>query len=500
MQAFRKPSWIAGAALLAVGAVLGAWITVKTGAFPFHYTPVPAAAQDIAGAINFKDGFGPIVKKVQPAVVSVYSTQNVRVLRSSQNLPDSLREFFGDNFGPFNFNLEPQDRTRRGLGSGVIIRQDGYILTNNHVVDDANSVRVALQDGREFDAKIIGTDPQTDLAVLKIDATGLPVADLGDSSKVEVGHVVLAMGNPFGVGQTVTMGIVGATQRRGLRIEDYEDFIQTDAAINPGNSGGALVNMNGQVIGINTAIISGGPSVLGGGGGNQGVGFAIPINMAKNVMQQIIDHGKVTRGWLGVMIQPVTPDIAQQFNLSGEPRGSLIGDVTAGSPAERAGLKRGDIILGLNGTEIKDRDELRLRIASMAPGSTANLRVFRDGREQQIAVTLGELPAQTARSRGSSSGEGGGPQLGVEVSPVTPQLSRQYNLGGGVNGLVITNVSPGSAAAEAGLRPGDVIVEVNRLAVRDVTQFRQMVRGANGSLLLLIHREGSTMYVTVRPR
>ncbi len=502
MSIFKRKSVIAGIALLAVGALLGAWITAKTGQFPFSYSHVQASAADIADGITLKTGFGPIVKKVQPAVVSVLSTQNVKVSQNDQQLPDNsfFRQFFGNQFGQ-PFEAPPQERQRRGLGSGVITSADGYILTNNHVVENADEVKVSLSDGRELPAKIIGTDPESDLAVLKIDATNLPVVEFGDSSHVDVGDVVLAMGNPFGVGQTVTMGIVGATARRGLGIEDYEDFIQTDAAINPGNSGGALVNMNGELVGINTAIISGGGG-FGGEGGNQGVGFAIPVNMAKNVMSQIVDHGKVSRGWLGVLIQGVTPEIAKQFNLPGEPRGALVGDVTADSPAAKAGLKRGDIVVAMNGQKVPDSIDLRLRVGSMKPNSTADLDIYRDGKEQQIAVNLGEKPSdqQISSNAPNSQSNGSGPQLGIQVQAITPQIRQQMGLRAGVNGLVIAGVQQGSPAAEADLHEGDVIQEVNRTAIHDVNQFRDMVHNSTGPLLLLINRDGQTHFVTVKPR
>jgi serine protease Do len=284
-------------------------------------------------------------------------------------------------FGPHGL---PRERREQGLGSGVIVSTEGYILTNNHVVEGASEIKVHLHDRREFKALVVGTDPQTDIALLKIDATNLPALTLGDSSKLRVGEFVLAIGNPFGVGQTLTMGVVGATGRGGLNIEEYEDFIQTDASINPGNSGGALVNVAGELIGINTAIISR-------GGGNQGVGFAVPINMARYVMEEILKRGKVVRGWMGMTIQEVTPDIARAFNLA-EARGAMVADVMPDSPAARAGIMTGDIIVEINGERVADSRALRLKVAQMSPGTSVTLKLLRPDGEREVKLMLGELP------------------------------------------------------------------------------------------------------------
>ena len=493
---FRNRSVLAGAALVAVGAVAGAWITEKTGQFPFSYNQVPAAAQSSAEPeVSFRAGFGAIVKKVQPAVVSVMSTTNAKRVetRRTPNLPDGLdlRDFFGGNV-PFDVPQGP----RQGLGSGVIVTADGYIVTNNHVVDGADQVKVSMQDNREFTAKVIGRDAQSDVAVLKIEASGLPHVEFGNSDSVQVGDIVLAMGNPFGIGQTVTMGIVGATHRNTPeRIEQYEDFIQTDAAINPGNSGGALVSVKGELIGINTAIISR-------SGGNQGVGFAIPAKTARNVMDQLVKHGKVSRGHLGVTIQSVNSAIAKQFGLSGT-NGALISDVTDNSPAERAGLKPGDIVTEVNGSRIADSDDLRVRIAALAPGAAAKLKVFRDGSDRDISVTLGSQPGQEVASNGSGPASSDGPRLGVSVEPASRSGRNR------TTGLVITDVAQGSAAEEAGLRTGDVILEVNRKAVSDPAEFQRIVRGAANEALLLYVESGSDRgatkgsarhFITVQPR
>jgi serine protease Do len=449
------------------------------------------AAQTALPEVSLKTGFGPIVKKVQPAVVSVKSIVRPQAGKQRMNLPRGFEDLFGDQM--------PDQGARSGLGSGVIVSSDGYVVTNHHVVDGADQVEVALQDNRKFTAKVVGKDDQSDIAVLKIDTTGLPYLTFGNSDTVEVGDVVLAMGNPFGVGQTVTMGIVGATHRNTpQRIEEYEDFIQTDAAINPGNSGGALVNLKGELIGINAAIISR-------GGCNQGIGFAIPAKTASLVSDQIRKNGKVSRGHLGVSIQSVNEDLAKHFGLTGSPRGALIGDVTSGSAADKAGLKSGDIILEVNGSRVGDSNDLRMKIASLTPGATANLKVFRNKAEQSFAITLGSQPGQEQLSRNSDSAEdNSGPKLGIAVEPRSPRL-RNSNRPATGGGLTISRVEPGSAADEAGLKQGDVILQVNGKEVGDVAEFQKLVRAAGGqSMLLHVEstdgRNTARHFVTVQPR
>ncbi len=358
---FRGRRWLAAASITTALAVTG--VMAATGHLPFEgHTPptVKVSARSEAAAGR---GYSSVVKRVLPAVVNISTSKVVKTetgMRGmdQQGLDPFFRQFFGEDFG--RRSQVPRERRERALGSGVVISPDGYILTNNHVVDNANEVTVTLRDKREFKAKVIGTDPRTDIAVIKIDAGTLPFATLGDSSKVEVGDVVLAMGNPFGIGQTVTMGIVSATGRSGMGIEEVEDFIQTDAPINPGNSGGALIDDEGHLIGINTAILSGNS------GGNQGIGFAVPINMAHHVMDQIVEHGKVDRAYLGILPQDVTPAIAKAFNAKSN-EGALVGDITPDSPASRSDLKKGDIILSINGEPVVDANQLRLKIGMMAP-------------------------------------------------------------------------------------------------------------------------------------
>ena len=438
-------------------------------------------------------GFAPVVRKVLPSVVNISSSKVSKVPAGYfEQMPDDplFRQFFGrEGNGRFNVPRQAPQQREKALGSGVVMTPDGYILTNNHVVDGATNVRVTLGDKREFTAKVVGTDPKTDIAVLRIDATNLPAITVGNSARVEVGDFALAIGDPFGVGQTVTMGIVSATGRSHLGIEDYEDFIQTDAPINPGNSGGALVNDRGELIGINTAILAHGSE------GNQGIGFAIPANMARTVMEQIVKNGKVTRAYLGIVPQDVTPAIARAFGQK-EPRGALVGDVSANSPAQRAGLERGDIISEVNGQPVANSNDLRMTISMMAPDSNVNLKVLRSGGERQVVVKLDELPTTEAavepRSHGTSSA-----LSGVSVEDLTAQTSKELGLPADSQGVVITDVRASSPAAEAGLRRGDVIQEVNHKLVRNTSDFERLAGASKEETLLLVNRQGSTMYLAV---
>src|SRR5438309_5983925 len=372
-------------------------------------------------------GFAPVVKKVLPTVVNISSSRVSRVpTEFFEQLPDDpmFRQFFGNDFDRgFRIPRQAPEQREQGLGSGVIMTQDGYILTNNHVVDGATNVTVPLADKREFKAKVVGTDPKSDIAVLKIDTTNLPCITVADSSKVQVGDYALAVGNPFGVGQTVTMGIVSATGRSHLGIEQYEDFIQTDAPINPGNSGGALVNDRGELIGINTAIIAHGSE------GNQGIGFAIPANMARNVMEQIVEHGSVTRAYLGIVPQDVTPNLAKEFGEK-EARGALVADVSAGSPAQKSGLERGDIIVEVNGKPVADSNDLRMTISMMPPDSEAHLKVLRSGSEREIGVKLSTLPTEEAAAHSEDHGNTSASSVlsGVSVENLDAESASDHGL------------------------------------------------------------------------
>jgi serine protease Do len=454
---------------------------------PLDESPVPRNSGPFAS-------FAPIVKKVTPGVVKIVVTGKA----TNVSVPDMFgfndpfwRHFFGDQFGRQMPNRQLTPPRQHGLGSGVIVTKDGYILTNNHVVDNADELKVTLQDGREFTAKVIGRDPKSDIAVIKIDANNLPVVPMADSDKVQVGDIVLAIGNPFGVGQTVTTGIVSATGRGNLGIEDYEDFIQTDAAINPGNSGGALVDIEGRLIGVNTAIFSR-------SGGNQGIGFAIPSDLARTVMDSLIQYGHVTRGYLGVMIQDVTPALAREFKLK-DATGALVGDVVAKGPADKAGFKDGDVVLEYDGKKVVDSRRLRLAVGETKPGTTVPVKILRDGDSKTLHVTVQQLPGTEKLAQNNpASGEDNGTLNGVTVSDLDQQTREQLKVPENIKGVVITEVQPDSPAAEAGLKQGDVIQEINRHPVKDAEQAVQMTENTKDKITLLrIWSNGGSHYVVV---
>jgi serine protease Do len=400
-----------------------------------------------------------------------------------------MAPFFSDPFFRFFPGPEAGPRRERSLGSGVIVTRDGYVLTNNHVVEGAQEIRVTLDDRREFRARLVGADAKTDLAVLKLPGSEFEVLPLGDSSRVEVAEVVLAIGNPFGLTQTVTMGIVSAIGRANVGIADYEDFIQTDAAINPGNSGGALVSASGALIGINTAIFTQ-------SGGYMGIGFAVPVNMARQVMDQLVTRGRLRRGYLGVTVQELTPAVARGLGLTAT-KGILVADVASDGPAAKAGVQRGDVISAIDGKPVEDVGHFRNLVASAEPGTRARLALLREGREQAVEVTIGEVPEPTAvAAPAATPGRPASP--GLSVTEVTPELARKLGLPPGVRGAVVIEVRPGGLAAEAGLRPGDVIQEVNRRPVRSAGEFARAVEQAGaGDLVVLVNRGGSTAYVVV---
>jgi len=441
-----------------------------------------------AAEVSFLSGFTPIVKSALPAVVNISTSKKVQVSeRETSPFSGPFRDFFGpDSFDQFG---GPRERQENSLGSGVIVSSEGYILTNNHVVQGATDIDVVLSDERLLKGRIIGGDAKTDIAVIKVEDKKLPALTLANSASVQVGDFALAIGNPFGVGQTVTMGIVGATGRGGFGIEHYEDFIQTDAAINPGNSGGALVNIRGELIGINTAIVAR-------SGGSQGVGFAVPTNMARPVMEQILKQGKVIRGYLGISIQTMSPELAKSFG-SKTTQGALIADVVPDGPAAKAGLRRGYIVLAVDGEPVLDSRRLTLRISQATPGTAVALRLLRDGQEQNIRITLGELPSDPDRAQAPAVQRGQGTALeGVAVENLTPDIARQLNLPPQTRGVVVVQVRPETAAA-TGLRRGDVIEEVNRRSVATVGDYEQAVRQTGGEVLLLVNRGGSSSYIVI---
>jgi serine protease Do len=451
---------------------------------------------------DLSDGFMAVAEQVTPAVVSIRSERLVSVpnwQRFEDPFDDPIfREWFRD--WPFRApelrerfgmrlprrEVEPQLR-QRGLGSGIIVDADGYILTNHHVVRDADKLIVVLAgNGRkEYEAKVVGSDPKSDLAVVKIDANNLPVAKLGDSDAMKVGQWVVAIGAPFGLKHTVTAGIVSAKGRANVGVADYEDLLQTDAAINPGNSGGPLVNLRGEVIGVNTAISSR-------SGGFEGIGFAIPINMAKQLLPTLKAGGKIARGYLGAFIQDATAELAEKFGNK-ETKGALVAELAPDAPASKAGVEVGDIIIRFNGKPVEDAHQLRIAVASAAPGSQATLVVLRKGEEKPIEVTLGELPVEVAAASGSVANT----ELGISVQTLTPELARNYGVRE-ERGVVVTAVERGSSAHLAGVRDGDVIIEVNRKRITNTQEFQTAVAASPKSVLLLIKNNEGTKFVVIR--
>ena len=455
---------------------------------------VPIDESPVARDGMTRGSFAPIVKTVAPVVVKIMTTMTMKSPAQGDfpGLDDPFwRRFFGDQSGQMRPRQQPGRHVERGIGSGVIVTKDGYILTNNHVVDGASEVKVTLQDGHEYIAKVIGRDAKSDIAVVKIDAGDLPFVRMADSEKVQVGDVVLAVGNPFGVGQTVTQGIVSATDRGNMGIEDYEDFIQTDAAINPGNSGGALIDIDGRLIGINTAILSR-------SGGSQGVGFAIPSNLARTVMESLVKNGHVTRGYLGVSIQTITPALAEEFSLKSS-KGALVGDTTADSPAAKAGLKSGDVIVKFNGKDVDDSRRLQLQVAETAPGAKVPVEIIRDGSSKTIDVTVKSQPGTEKLAENVSTDKTDtGTLNGVGVTDLDRDARGQFNIPKEVTGAVVTQVDPDSAAAEAGLKPGAVIQEINHQAVKGAEDaIRLTEHPKTKRTLVRVWENGGSHYVVV---
>ncbi len=430
-----------------------------------------------------------VAKRARPSVVNISVLSKATLPQPSIPFFDDpfFRRFFGDEFGRrFQQPEQPEGPREQGTGSGVIVSSDGYIITNNHVVEHADRVRVLLSDKRKFDADVIGTDPKTDLALIKIDADDLPAIRWGDSSQLHVGEMVMAIGSPFGLNQTVTMGIISAVGRANVGIVDYEDFIQTDAAINPGNSGGALVNLKGELVGINTAIFSQ-------SGGNMGIGFAIPSNMAKSIQRSLLKHGKVIRGWLGVSIQDLTPDLKEQFDAK-DASGALVSDVVKDGPAEKAGIKRGDIITRYDGNPVENTVRLREFVAETVPDSTVEIEILRDGRTRKLRVTIGEMPKNMASLSQAGEAEGNNALAGVRVELVPPEK-------GSEEGVSVKSVQPGSPADLAGIQPGDIILEINRHSVENVDDFRRLTQKLepDDRVLVLLQRGRSTIFLSIAP-
>ncbi len=469
------------------------------GALPVAAQTAPAPPPDPKAILeSLERTFVSVAERVMPAVVHIDATpkesprergpREGRDPRERLSPPERreferrFREFFGEDFERFFRQRPPERREARSQGSGVIVDKSGIVLTNNHLIENAGEIEVGLSDKRKLKAKVLGRDPKTDLAVLKIEADGeFPTAELGDSDRLRVGQWAIAVGNPFGLDRTVTVGIISATGRQDLRVTTYESFIQTDAAINPGNSGGPLVSLDGKVIGINTAIVSVG----------QGIGFAIPASMVRRVMPQLVATGRVTRGWLGIRIQPLTADLAPSFGVK-EGDGVLVADVMPGSPAETGGLKSGDVILEVEGRKTAEVPDLQKIVADTEPGKAARVTVLRDGRRETLSVKIGEMPADepVVASRGTE-------RWGLSVQPISPELARQFKLPAG-EGVLVSDVEEDSPAARAGIRPGDAIVEVNRRRVKDLKSFEDALGRSQQEVLLFVQREGRSQYVVLK--
>ena len=474
-------------ALLLVGSILGLGYGMSTAVKPSNSPTGPASAISETPMIpaNFTD----LARTVRPGVV------NIQVVKKVKNVGFGFRSFegpfgernpFGDFFGPFFEGNPPRSFEQRGVGSGFVMNQDGYILTNNHVVEDADQIKVKLANEKEYDGKVVGRDPKTDLALVKINgASDLHALQMGNSDNLKVGSWVVAVGSPFGLEQTVTAGIVSA-KGRVIGSGPYDDFIQTDASINPGNSGGPLINMKGEVVGINTAIIASG----------QGIGFAIPINMAKEIVPQLQEKGHVTRGWLGVSIQEVTPELAKSFSLK-EKKGALVAQVISGSPAEKAGIEPGDVLVEFDGKEIADSKDLPRMVASTPVGKAVTVKLSRNGKvlDQQVKVGEMEEKAEVAKTPSSKK------SLGITVQDLTPDIAKGLGLRKDT-GVVVTGVEPGSPAADAGIRTGDVIREVNRKPVKDVQDFIQKIEKTKDqdNVLLFLQRGQNNLFAAVTPK
>jgi serine protease Do len=470
-----------------------------------HLTGATGPAPDEVAAVEqLSKAFVKVAELVNPSVVTISAEKLIQpASREMPNLPENhpFREFFGDDFDRFWQGPGGDEGMRsRGLGSGVIVSEDGYILTNNHVVQDAENLTITLMDDRELKGSVVGADPESDVALIKVEAQGLPAVRFGDSDRLQVGEWVVAVGSPFSenLAHTVTAGIVSAKGRTQVGIVDFEDFIQTDAAINPGNSGGALVNARGELVGINTAIATR-------NGFYQGVGFAIPISMARKVMDDLLNRGKVVRGWLGVQIQSLDEDLAASLGLDSK-RGVIVNDLTSGGPAEKAGLKHGDVVLELNGTPVKDADHLQSLVAAQDPGSPVELKVRRDKKDVNVKVDLGERPsnAREAFARGDTGGRedeekpvpAAATKLGLAIIPLTPRLAQELGYEDD-EGVIVEGVSRGGPAATKNIRQGDLIQEVNRKRVTSIEEFNQVMKDMKpGETVLLLLRRGETTFFT----
>jgi len=471
-------------ALIMAGALVGVGYGISP-AVKSNDTPASAVTKN-SDIPMIPANFSDLAEKVRPGVVNIQVVKTVK--NAGFGFPHSSRNPFGDFFGPFSDENPHRGPEQQGVGSGFVISSDGYILTNNHVVDDANQIKIKLADGKEYDAKVVGRDPKTDLALLKAEGvSGLQSLQLGDSDSLKVGNWVVAIGSPFGLEQTVTAGIVSA-KGRVIGSGPYDNFIQTDASINPGNSGGPLLNTEGEVIGINTAIFSQ-------SGGNVGIGFAIPVNMAKEIVPQLKDKGHVTRGWLGVGIQKVTPELSKSFGLKDE-KGALVSQVAKGGPADKGGIETGDVIVEFDGNKVSDSNELPRMVAPLPVGKTVSVKVLRGGNVVDREVKIGQLEEQKEEVADSSTRK----PLGMTVQNITPEIAKGLGLKS-ETGILVASVVPGSPAAKADIRSGDVIQQVNKKPVKDVEDFKQKIENAKDqeTILLLIQRGENTLFAALTP-
>jgi serine protease Do len=489
---FMRKNILIGIGILLLGFLLGGFAFYTLGKIAGHqgaYFPYPISPGVPRQIIETSKAFSDIVSSVSPAVVNISTT---KVLR--RDTDSFLEDPFFDFFKPFHGFRIPKKWKEQSLGSGVIVSPDGYIITNNHVVEKSDEIKVTLLDKRTFKGRIVGADPKTDIAIVKIDATNLPIIPWGDSEKLQVGEFVLAIGNPYGLSHTVTMGIISAVGRANVGVADYEDFIQTDAAINPGNSGGPLVNIQGELIGINTAIFSR-------TGGYQGIGFAVPSNMVRPIMSQLIQKGKIIRGWLGVTIQELTPELSQKFDLE-KSQGALVSDVAKRSPAERAGIMRGDIILEFNGKEVKDVGNLRNMVAQSKVDSEVTIKILRSGKEYTVRLVIAELPREVAEAVPNKIPEDleAGAFTGLTVMSLTKEIAKQLGFTKDETGVVVVRVEPASPADEAGIKKGDIIKEVDKKQVDNLEEFNRIASNAknNETVLLFITRGDKKFYVTLK--
>ena len=501
---FRRSTAILTLVAASIGGGLIAAFAVMTRTHAPVYVTASADTQGQATqrATQLSDSFADIIEKASPAVVEISSTRIIKASAEQQGNPFSADPFFRQFFGP---NARPRDQRERGLGSGVIVTGSGYILTNNHVIEKATSLKVKLTDGRELTGKVVGADPQTDVAVVKINADNLPTLPFANSEGARVGDLCFAIGNPFGEEHTVTMGIVSAKNRVLQRNTYIQNFIQTDAAINPGNSGGALINARGQLIGMNTMILTGGGGGFGEEGGNIGIGFAVPSNLAKSVMDQIMKSGKVSRGYMGVTLQPLSAELAQQFGVK-DTRGAIVGDVTSGGPGDKAGLKSGDVIVAIDGKHVEGADDLTMDVISHAPGSTVTLDVSRNGKPMQIQVTLGQRPGgvdwnkpnqqQDNGDEEDNGGNGNTSVRGITVETLTADMTQQLGIAESVRGVVVDSVDADSPAADV-LGRGVVITAVNRQPIHNAQEFRRLVSEAKGNVLVTVNNAGQSGFVVI---